>query len=427
MIVDAGHRMRHALRIGGALLILVCPTHGQAQIAEILGEVRVHGNHTTPDADILALAGLQIGAAVTDLSLRDAATRLRQSGRFDDVELRKRYRSLDDPSDILVIVLVDEVAGVTEDNLMPGPLRRMRSLGMWLPVVDYADGYGFTYGARITFVDALGKRSRISTPLTWGGERRAAMEADRAFERGPLSRIEAAASITRRVNPHFDLADNRAEIRVRAERAVISWLRVGGGARRTSVSFDGAEDTFFVPGAEIVVDTRTDPGFPRNAVHVTAGVEQLRFDGGRHVVRSVTDLRGYIGLFGSTVLALRAATSTAGDSLPRYEQALLGGTATLRGYDVGYRAGDNLAMVSAELRVPLTSPLMMGKFGVKGFVDVGTVYPSGARLADQVFDRGAGGGVFMSWAVLRMGLDVAWPIGAATKKPRWHFGLGVTF
>ena len=427
MIVDAGRRTRHALGIGAALMILLSAAHGQAQTAEILGEVRVHGNHTTPDADILALAGLQVGAAVTDASLRDAATRLRQSGRFDDVELRKRYRSLDDPSDILVIVLVDEVAGVTEDDLTPGPLRRMRSLGMWLPVADYADGYGFTYGARITFVDAVGTRSRISMPLTWGGERRAAVEADRAFDRGPLSRIEAAASITRRVNPHFDLADNRTEVRLRAERAVTSWLRVGGGARRTTVSFDGAEDTFVAPGADVVLDTRTDPGFPRNAVHVTARVEQLRFDGRRHVVRTATDLRGYLGLFGSTVLALRAATSTARDSLPRYEQALLGGTSTLRGHDVGYRAGDNLAMVSAELRVPLTSPLMMGKFGVKGFVDAGTVYPHDARLADQVFDRGAGGGVFMSWAVLRMGLDVAWPLGAATSKPRWHFGLGVTF
>ena len=427
MIVDAGHRAHHALRIGAALMILLSAAHGQAQTAEILGEVRVHGNHTTPDADILALAGLQIGAAVTDASLRDAATRLRQSGRFDDVELRKRYRSLDDPSDILVIVLVDEVAGVAEDDLTPGPLRRMRSLGMWLPVVDYADGYGFTYGARITFVDALGRRSRISTPLTWGGERRVAVEADRAFDRGPVSRIEAAASITRRVNPHFDLADNRAEVRVRAERAVTPWLRLGGGVRRTNVSFDGTEETFVAPGAEVVLDTRTDPGFPRNAVHVTAGVERLRFDDRHHVTRWTTDLRGYIGLFGSSVLAVRAATSTAGDSLPRYEQALLGGTSTLRGYESGYRAGDNLAMVSAEVRVPLTSPLMMGKFGVKGFVDAGTVYPHGARIADQVFDRGAGGGVFMSWAVLRMGLDVAWPLGAATSKPRWHFGLGVTF
>jgi translocation and assembly module TamA len=407
-------------------VVLLSAASAASQPTDVLGEVRVHGNHTTPDADVLALAGLQVGSAVTEDMLRAAADRLERSGRFDDVEIRKRSRSIDDPSDILVIILVDEVEGISEDDLTPGPLRKLRSLGMWLPVLDYADGYGFTYGARITFVDALGPRSRISTPLTWGGEREAAVEVDRTFERGPFSRIEGAVSVTRRVNPHFDLADTRTEVRARVERALTSWLRVGGGARHSRVSFGAADETLVAPGADLVIDTRTDPGFPRNAVHFIAGVEQLRFAGG-DPARWTTDLRGYVGLFGSTVVALRAATSTSGGALPAFEQALLGGTSTLRGYEFGYRAGDNLAMVSAEVRVPLTSPVMMAKLGVKGFVDAGTVYPHGARLADQVFDRGVGGGVFMSWAVVRMGLDVAWPIGADRRKPRWHFGLGVTF
>jgi hypothetical protein len=415
------------IRVYGTVLVLLVTTAAAAQTGEVIGEVRVHGNHTTPDADVLALADLQVGSAVSDATLRAAAERLDRSGRFDHVEVRKRFRSIDNPSDILVIILVDEVAGISEDDLMPGPFRRLRSLGMWLPVLDYADGYGFTYGARVTFVDALGKRSRVSAPLTWGGERKAAVEVDHTFERGPLSRLEGAASVTRRVNPHFDVADTRVEVRARAERAITSWLRIGGGARHTRVSFDGADESFIAPGIDVLIDTRTDPGYPRNAVHLAAGVEQLRFDGGHDVARWTTDLRGFVGLFGSTVLALRAATVTARASLPPYEQALLGGTSTLRGYDFGYRADDNLAALSAELRVPLTSPLILAKLGVKGFVDAGTVYPHGARLSDQVFDRGAGAGVFMTWTVLRMGLDVAWPIGAPTNRPQWHFGLGVTF
>jgi outer membrane protein assembly factor BamA len=253
------------------------------------------------------------------------------------------------------------------------------------------------------------------------------VEVDRTFDRGPFSRLEGAASLTRRVNPHFDVAEIRSELRVRAERAVASWLRVGGGVRRTHVSFGGVDDSIVAPGADLLIDTRIDPGFPRNALHLTAGVEQLRFDGGHQAARWTTDLRGYVGVFGSTVVALRAATSTSGGALPAYEQALLGGTSTLRGYEFGYRAGDNLAMMSAEVRVPLTSPLIMVKLGVKGFLDAGTVYPHGTRLADQVFDRGVGAGVFLSWAIVRMGLDLAWPIGGPTSNPRWHFGLGVTF
>jgi outer membrane protein assembly factor BamA len=410
-----------------AVLALLTSTAAGAQVAETLREVRVHGNHTTPDADILSIAGLTIGAPVTDSTLRDATERLRRSGRFDDVDVRKRFRSLDDPTDILVIILVDEVTGITSLDLTPGPMKKLRSMGMWLPVVDYADGYGFTYGARVTFVETFGKRGRISVPLTWGGERKAAVEVDRAFQRGPLSRVEAAASVHRRINPHFDVADTRKEFEVRAERALTPWLRAGGGARFTNVRFRGVEDSYLTPGADVTLDTRTDPAFPRNAIHVVARGEQLRFDGSTTIARWTTDARGYVGLFGSTVLALRGLSIRASDPMPDYEKPLLGGVSTLRGFEFGSRVGDNLAAFSAEVRVPLTSPVNMGRFGVKGFIDAGTVYNAGAKLGDQRFERGAGGGAFITWTVIRMGLDVAWPITGDTHKPRWHFGLGVTF
>jgi hypothetical protein len=417
------------VRLAGLVSIAACVLAGgaEAQTAEVLAEIRVHGNHTTPDADVLSIAGLSVGSPVTDAAVADAKARLERSGRFDGIELRKRYRSIDNPNDILLIILVNEVPGITSDDLTPGPFKRLRSLGMWLPVLDYADGYGFTYGARITFVDALGKGSRISTPVTWGGDRRAAVEVDRTFTRGPFTRVEGAASISRRVNPHFELADTRREVRARGERTLTSWLRVGGGARLTHAEFGGAEQTYVVPGADVILDTRVDPAFPRNAVHAIASIEQLRLHSNVRVTRWATDARGYLGIFGSTVLALRAATIQASASLPPFEQSLLGGSGSVRGYDFGDRAGDNLALLSAEVRVPLTSPVVLGRLGVKGFIDAGTVYPSGAKLSAQTFDRGVGGGVFMTWAVLRVGLDVAWPVSSTSNTPRWHFGLGVSF
>ena len=413
--------------------VLLLGTGAAAQTAdptidtETLGEVRVHGNHTTPDSDILGIAGLTVGGPVTAQTLRDASERLQRSDRFAGVELRKRYRSIENPHDILIVILVDERQGVSADDLTPGALTRMRSLGMWLPIINFADGYGFTYGARISFVDVLGPRSRVSVPLTWGGERKAAIEVDRTFERGPFSRIVGTAALTRRENPHFEVHDRRTEVRARAERALTPWLRVGGGARLTTVRFAGLEDTYLAPGVDLLLDTRTDPVFPRNALHATAGVEQLRFDGSMQVTRWSGDVRGYLGLFRSSVLALRATSVRADAALPRHEQALLGGTSTVRGYEFGYRAGDNLAVFSAEVLVPITSPLIMARLGVKGFVDAGTVYQSGAKLSQQQFDRGVGGGVFMTWTVLSAGLDVAWPVAGTTRKPRWHFGLGVSF
>ena len=83
-----------------------------------------------------------------------------------------------------------------------------------------------------------------------------------------------------------------------------------------------------------------------------------------------------------------------------------------------------MAAASAEVRVPLSSPLSFGRIGVKGFIDTGTVWPSGARLADQKFDHGIGGGVYAGIAAFMIDVDVAWPESGG---PRAHVGLGVTF
>lgn len=395
-------------------------------VPEVIGEVRVHGNHTTRDADVLGLAGLTVGAPLAADTLLQAEARLRATGRFASVEIRKRFRSLADPSDILVVVLVDEIVGISEADPTPGPWKRFRSLGMWLPVLDYADGYGFTYGARVSFVEIIGDRSRISLPLTWGGERRAAVEVERAFDGGPLTRVVGVVALTRRENPHFEIGDTRQSARVRVERSFTSWLRAGGGFGVTAVSFGVVDRTHTTTGVDLVVDTRTDPVFPRNAIHAVLGVDRLHFDDIGPVIQRSTELRGYVGLFGSSVLALRATSSHADAPLPPYEQRLLGGAALVRGYRFGHRVGDNLAAFSAEVRVPLTSPLNVGRVGLKGFVDYGTVYNHGGELADQRFDRGIGAGMFLTATVVRIGLDVAWPKGEQAR-PRWHFGLGVTF
>jgi outer membrane protein assembly factor BamA len=413
-----------ALAAVAALLARPAP----AQTPEVVAEVRVHGNHTTPDADVLALAGLTIGAPLADGMLDRAAARLRDSGRFAGVEVRKRYRSLDDSSQILVVLRVEEHAGVTADDLTPGPLRRIRSAGMWFPILDYQEGHGLTYGARVSFVDLLGPQSRVSAPLSWGGERRAAVEVDRVLGRGPITRLEGSFTLNRRENPHYHLGDTRREARVRAERTLSSWLRVGGGARVTSVSFGNEDARFVAPGLDLVVDTRADPSFPRNAVHAVTAIEHLDFGRGSDVTRWTGEARGYVGLVGASVLALRATTSRADGRLPAYEQALLGGTSRLRGYAFGYRAGDNLAAFSAELRMPLTSPLDVGRFGVAAFIDAGTVWAAGARLRDQRLDRGIGSGIFFTAPAIRTTLDVAWPqTGPRQGRARWHFALGLTF
>jgi outer membrane protein assembly factor BamA len=389
----------------------------------LIAAIQVHGNHTTPDEDILAIAALKVGDEATPERLADAEARLRDSHRFEAVEIRRRYQSIADPSRILVILLVDEKPGVTAHVLVPGPARRLRAATMWLPILRFEDGYGFTYGARTAVVDALGPRSRISMPLTWGGERRAAVDVERALDRGPLSIVRATAAVDRRVNPHFNVSDSRREVSVQADRAVAGWLRVGGDARVGRVTFGGVGALHRSAGAHLVVDTRLDPSFPRNGVLASASIERLMFEGGQ-ASRWSTDVRGYVGLYRGSVLAVRARTVRADTPLPPSEQTLLGGGDSLRGYRAGYLAADGIAVTSAEVRVPFTSPLTIGRFGAKLFTDVATTWPAGTSLTTRRFDQGNGGGIYFGAAVFTASADIAFPRHGS---PRWHFGLGIAF
>jgi outer membrane protein assembly factor BamA len=412
-----------------ALLLLTYVAHpASAQTSERIAEVRVHGNHTTPEADILALAGLATGADASEARLRDAERKLRDTGRFEGVELRRRYLSIADPSQILVMIVVDEHPAVSASNLTPGPFKKLAAAQMWLPILHHDDGYGLTYGARVSFVDVLGDRSRVSVPMSWGGERRIALEAERAFD-GPISIVRGAVFLNRRVNPHFEMSDRREEARVEAERIITPWLRAGVNARVAQVHFGPAyEARHNAAGVQGTIDTRIDPSFPRNAIHAKLGWERLFFSGDGSPLpgagRARADARGFIGIGGSTVLALRGQLVRAGSALPAAEQSLLGGSDSVRGYRTGHRAGDNLAAATIEVRQPLNSPLSVGRFGVKAFVDAGTTWNAGGKLDGQPFDRGIGGGVYFGGGPFMMDLDLAWPRDGS---PRAHFGLGVTF
>ncbi len=407
-----------------AALLLASAESALAQEAGpgVVAEVRIHGNHTTPDADVLSIVGDVVGKPASEALLGDVKSRLEKSGRFDGVEVRKRYRSIENADDILLVIVVDEVPGISDTNLTPGPLKRFRASGMFLPILRYDDGYGFTYGVRTSFVDRIGKSSRLSVPLSWGGERQARLQAERSFS-GPLARLAGDVGIGRKENPHYEIGDTRTGVHARAESVARRWLRFGGGGGIEDVEFGPINDRLTRLGAEATIDTRVDPAFPRNAVHTTFGIERLGFDAG-HANRKSTDIRGYLGLFGQVVLAVRGTLISSNAPIPTFEQSLLGGDSTLRGYEAGYKANDNVSTGSVELRMPLTTPLFIGRLGVKAFVDAGTAFASGTPVKKQHYESAYGGGVFLHLTILTVSLDVAHSEAGDT---RAHFGLGVTF
>jgi outer membrane protein assembly factor BamA len=422
-----------------AAILIAALIAGTAQGRETVTAIQVQGNTLTPDEDVRGLAGVHVGMPFEPNTIDEVAARLRAAKRFKQIDVRKRFASIEDPSQIVVVIVVDEGAvriEMTGDATQPTRVvKRRRPNVMFLPVLDGEDGYGLTYGGRFALPNAVGRNSRMSFPLTWGGTKQAAAEVDQSFDHGPLNRIIGGGSISRRTNPFFEQDDDRARVWIRGERTIVRALRLGATAGFQRASFAGATDHFGHAGADLVVDTRLDPVLPRNAVYVRTAWDRFRFDGSPSAggaagtapyVRDRTELdaRGYIGLFGQNILALRGLHIDSSKPLPPYLRPLLGGMANLRGFKAGAAVGDTLATMSAEMIVPLTSPLRVAKIGVSVFTDRGAVYDKGQRFADQKLREGYGGSVWFTAAFLRVNVAVAHGRGSST---RVHAGGTVSF
>ena len=393
-----------ALALAAALALQA----GGVQAPRTIHDIRVHGNHSTPDAIVLELAGVKAGDPLGDNTAKEIHTRLRKSGRFDRVEVMARSRSLDG-SDLSIVILIEEPAIVPRE--MPGgavvnTVRRIGAKPMFLPILDFSD-YGFSYGARASFVDIAGKGSRFSFPFTWGANKRAAAEYEHRFGPDRRVRIEGAASWLRRENPFYAIEETRRDASAGLSYEIARPLRATARGGITDVSFGADGDRFPWVAGELTLDTRIDPNLPRQAVYASVRAEHLAFDRYEPANRLRTDLRGYLGLVGQSVLAVRGLHVMSDTPQPPFERALIGGASTVRGSDFGYGTGDNLAVGSVEVRVPLSSPLSIGRLGVSVFADVGAAYDRGVALGDAHYRWGYGAGAFFSATVFRFNLDVA--------------------
>jgi outer membrane protein assembly factor BamA len=395
---------------------------------EVIADIRVHGNHIATDDEVVKIAAIAAGQPFTASTIDDVTARLRASKKFDKVTVLKRYASIADASQIVVVIIVDEGPVRIELPDVPGAGVRvvkrtgMRNL-MWLPILTGEDGYGLTYGVRLAWPGLIGERSRLSFPLTWGGLKQAGVEFDRTFMTGPLTRIDAGGSLQSQHNPGYDADDDRRRVWMRAERA-LGIVRVAGDAAWQHVSFLGAQDHLQSFGGEVVLDTRTDPVLPRNAVFITADADRMFVGADSGITQTHVDAQGFLGLIGQLVLVARVERQAADAPLPPYLKPLLGGNSTLRGFEAGSFIGDIVVHGTIEIRLPLTSPLEIGKLGVSVFADTGKAYAFDQRFEDQPYHTGVGASVWIAATAFRMSLAVAHGLGAST---RVNFGIGLTF
>ena len=417
--------VRHA---GGGMvlaLLVAGSSFAQQTTSEVVTELRVHGNYTIPDADVVRLAGVEPGDEIGPGAPDAIAARLLASERFDEVDVRKRYTSLTRSDAVVLIVVVRERPAPVRGGSIIRALDAARRQTLFLPILDHTEGHGFSYGARFTLVDVLGDASRVSVPLTVGGTGQAALELEKRFDAGPVHALRGGVGASRVENQHYLVDDRRVSVWFGADRQIVDALRLSTTVRLSEVRFGPIEDRLATYRVGVEVDTRRNTAFPRDAVFARAGWQWL--DPGRHsaaVSMPQVDARGFLGLFGRTVLAVRAQYQGASAAVPAYAQPLLGGIGSVRGHRVGARAGDKLAAASAELRFPLSSPLRFGMLGLRVFFDTGATYNANERLGQTQFSHGAGAGVFLNAAFLTLQLDAAHDLRGGA---RLHFATGVSF
>ena len=301
---------------------------------------------------------------------------------------------------------------------------------MFLPILSYDDGYGFTYGGRVSTIGLLGGGERLSVPLTWGGTRRAAVEA--------RAHVQVRAAHAHRV----DLRHLRSA-RTRTSRSTISassgrrapsaaspaWCAPASTRRRarwTSVGSTIGSGPF---GADVALDTRGDPAFPRNAVLLGAGWTGLHVRRLDHPIEPLHRPRraatsGLIASGGArrprAVLHGRPRRCPTTNGCCSAAPRTCAGSAPARSTAIG------MLVTSAELRVPITSVLSGAKLGLTAFMDAGKAFEVGAAVRrTPPGTSGVGGGVFLIATIVRINLDVAH--GLKTGDTRVHLSSGFQF
>ena len=141
--------VRMALASAAAVLATIPPAVSAAQERtgrEAVAEIRVHGNLSVSDAEVVALAGVELGDEAGPDLTEAVRERLEASGRFETIDVRGLYRSLTATDEVALVIVVRERPGARWRNPVARALAAVGRRLMVAPMVDHREGYGVAYG-----------------------------------------------------------------------------------------------------------------------------------------------------------------------------------------------------------------------------------------------------------------------------------------
>ncbi len=400
-----------ALAVGLAPTAALSAQDLSAEQTVEIAEIRIHGNHTMPDAEVQTLAGAAIGDRVGRSDTAVIAQRLRDSGRFASANAEWRYRSMTRRDRAVLLLTVQEKISAARRLLV-------------LPQIHYNEDEDFSFGARLGARDLLGEGTMVSVPVLVGGLDRVALEVSRNWGDG----TRAGGQFQRRQfeNPFANVSDKRTGGGLWIDHRLGSAFKVRFEGDYHDVEFGGEDDNLFRYGVSAAFDTRPSRAFPYDSVLASAAWQRVDPDAGAAVNRYRLELAGYKTLIGQVVLAARGVLHTADATLPAYERPYVGGMESLRGTEAGTFSGDSTALGTVELRIPVTSVLTgsIARVGFSAFWDTAAAWDHSETFGGQRFHHGVGAGVYLQAPLVRLNVDVGNNLEGST---RVHVGVGFRF
>lgn len=391
--------MAHRLIFAACLLaVLAAPVSAQQPDLEpwrgkVIEEIRIAGNRVTRDYVITREIWSEEGQPLDPEVLAEDIIRLENLAIFGSV--------------IVTPTATDE--GVILDfafTEMP-----------WLipyPAINWNEQNGFSGGLGVSSPNFLGRGMTLSTSAVFGGTTNVAFRGVNPWISGDHLSIELNAYHTERENTLLEFQETSDLVEVTLGYHIGRFGRMSGSVGYWGVAADqdgitlhsGNRDDMARLTARVGYDSRDSWRVPHQGWDAWLSSEQLLGDAATQTV--TLDVTRYQPIADRHTLAIGPLISTrtgeAGEQVPSYDLFFLGGSNSVRGYDLNTLGkklnGKNRFITNAEYRylaMPVR-PFHIAKwsvavgFEVAAFADVGVVWsdPEEFNLDRTRFGYGAG-------------------------------------
>jgi outer membrane protein insertion porin family len=397
---------RKSIEIITVFLAVLCmlparAAEAQDQEGRIIDEIRITGARHTREHTIFRELVSRRGEPFNRDNLSEDYANLDALGIFSEI----RIYPIEDQGNLVLVIEVTETF-------------------RYLPTVAISidDENGISVGGGLKSINLFGRAISFSGALLVGGATTAELYLKDPWVTGNHIGYELQYYHRDRRNELFDFGEVSDELYLFLSRYLGRKGRIAilGSYFRMRSNKDGKTldpdniDNMITCGLLLGRDTRDLKSNPGNGWFNS--IDILRFwslDMDAAFWRGDIDIRGYKRISGPHVLAFFSlttmSTGTVGIDIPQWQQLSLGGTNSIRGWNIGRRYGKNQFINTLEYRWNILRPARLSFFGISSslgiqfavFGDVGAVWTEEKSFSDSFI---GGGGVGIRLIVPYVGL-----------------------